>query len=279
MVKQSSEYGLALDGPDLRRQTDRNRIILGVQRPVTQALMRPQAIVVIGVSLNNVIEVFQSKTEEVVQALSLERPDPRFRVAVGDGAAEGRSDGLGFHGCDQPVERGSVLSVPITEQELHLQLFILQPHAGITDLLEDPFFVGVIGPRRDQDLPTTQVDEHQPIGDVLACGCPDVLAEEVCGDDDIGVRFDKGPPRGCDPMRSIAFGIGQDPFLFQGPPDRSTADGQCQLLELTDDPPGTPAGVLLASFRISARNEAVTFRGRPTRPIVRIASCSRSHRL
>ena len=49
VIKQSSEDGLALNGPDLRRQTDGNRVVLGVQGPIIQPLMGSQSIVVVNV--------------------------------------------------------------------------------------------------------------------------------------------------------------------------------------------------------------------------------------
>lgn len=89
MIEHPSEYGLALDGSDLRRQTDGNRVILCVQRPVAQALMRSQTIVVIGVSLDNMIEVFQSKTQEVFMS-----------PIAGNDLAQGRAMMLlRFHQC------------------------------------------------------------------------------------------------------------------------------------------------------------------------------------
>ncbi len=249
VIKQSSEYRLTLNRSDLRRQTDGDRVVLGVEGPVVQPLMRPQPIVVADVGLDTMIEVFEPKTPEVIQALTFERSNPGFGVAVGDGGSEGRPDGLCFHRLDQPVERCGVFGVPVAEQELHLQVFVFEPHTCVAGLLEDPLFVGVVGAGRDKHLPTAKVDKHQPISDVFACRCPDGLAEEVCGDDHVPVRFDEGPPRGCDPMRGVAFGIGQDPFLFKDPPDRSTADGQCQLFEFADDPSSTPTCVLFSKSK------------------------------
>lgn len=244
VIKQASEYGLTLNGSDLRRQADGDRVIFGVQGPIAQPLMGSQSIVVVNVGLDNVVKMLESKTEEVVEALAFERPDPGLGVAVGDRAAEGRSDGVGFHGFDQPIERSSVFGVSISDDEPHLQRFVFQPHVGVTDLLKHPRLIGVIRAGGDEDLPATQMDEHQAIGYMFAHGRPNSLAEEVGSDDDVSVSFDERPPRGYDTMRRVAFGVRQDPFFFQNASDRSPANRQCQLLELTGDPSCTPSDVL-----------------------------------
>lgn len=64
VFEQAAENGVSCDEVDLRRRANRNWVIIGIERPITQPLMRPQPIVVFGIVLNNMIEVLQPKTQE-----------------------------------------------------------------------------------------------------------------------------------------------------------------------------------------------------------------------
>ena len=88
MTQQPTQQLVPLDRPDLpgrRRGFGRtDRIVAHDQRPVVLALMRTKKVIVVQVGLHNVVEMAQAEAEKVVQALTLQAPDPGFSVTVGD---------------------------------------------------------------------------------------------------------------------------------------------------------------------------------------------------
>ncbi len=112
-----------------------------------------------GVGPNDVIQLSEAETEELIQTLTLQAADPRFNVAIGDGGLVGRQNGAAIRTAKILVKSLGELAVTIMDQETHVDPFILGPHAQVSGLLLHPFTCRVRGTWREKDLSTAQMDE------------------------------------------------------------------------------------------------------------------------
>ncbi len=97
------------------------------------------------VSLDDMIQLPKTETEEMVQTFSLKAADPRFDIAICDGRLAGRLDNATITSAKVLVESIRELRVPIVNQEPHINPFILGPHAKVSGLLLHPFTRGIAG--------------------------------------------------------------------------------------------------------------------------------------
>ena len=98
-----------------------------------------------GVDLNDVIQLSEAETEELVQALALQAADPGFDEAIGDGGLVRSSDGTAIRATKMLIEGLGELAIAIMDQEPYVDPFILGPHAQVSGLLLHPFTRGVVG--------------------------------------------------------------------------------------------------------------------------------------
>jgi len=124
MVQQPTERRAATHRPDLAVDRFRRRQSGQAQRDVAEGLMGPDRSVMGHVPLDDVIQMPEIEAEEVVEALPLQRADPRLREGVGDGGLEGGCHDPGAHGLEQMIERLGELGVVVVDQEAAGQLFI-----------------------------------------------------------------------------------------------------------------------------------------------------------
>lgn len=248
MVEQPAKQLLPTDGAECTGRRLAGLFVGGArsgwQSPVVEALVRADRVVVADVSLGDVVEVAEAEAGEVVEAFSLHTADPRLGEGVGDRRLERCLNNRGVSGSNQRIERLGELRVAVVDEVLHGQPFLSQPQRQVAGLLSDPLAGRVVGAWRDEDLAAAQVDERQAIGDALARQRPDILAEEIAGDDRVDVHLDEGSPR-----RGYAFGrppigVGQQPLIDQHTTDRTAARCQRQLPQLADDAAHAPANVL-----------------------------------
>ncbi len=107
--------------------------------------MRPILVVVRSVDLNDVIQLSEAETKELVQALALQAADPGFDEAICDGCLVRSSDGAAIGPAEELIESLGKLAVTVVNQEPHVDPLILGPHAHIPGLLLHPFTRGVAG--------------------------------------------------------------------------------------------------------------------------------------
>ena len=107
--------------------------------------MRTILVVVRGVGLNDVIQLSEAKTEELIQALAFKASDPRFDEAICDGCLVGSPNRATIRAAKILVEALGELAVTVMDQEPHIDRFLLSPHAYIPGLLLHPFSRGVAG--------------------------------------------------------------------------------------------------------------------------------------
>ena len=214
------------------------------QWPIAQPLMRSVLIVIRGVRLNDMIQQSKTETEETIQTLAFKATDPRFDVTIGDWRLVRSLNRSAIRTREILVKSLGELAVTIMDQEAYVDAFILSPYLQISGLLLHPFSSGVVGAGRNKGLPTAQMDEGQDIGGLSAKRRPDGFAEEIRGHHHIHVNRDELPPGRLDAFGGMAVRIRQYLLVNQHPPYRTAAGPDGQLLQLANDPTGSPAYVL-----------------------------------
>jgi len=91
--------------------------ITGTRWNVPKTLVRPEVVVVVRVSLDDLVKLPQAEAEEVVQTLPLEVADPGFRVAVCDGSGDGREHRTTVVSAEVLAEGLGELRVVIVDEE------------------------------------------------------------------------------------------------------------------------------------------------------------------
>ena len=109
-------------------------------------------VVIEGIGLNDVIQLSEAKTEEMVQALAPKAADPGFYEAIGDRCLVRSSDGTAIRAAKMLIESLGELGVTVVNQKSHIDPFLLGPHVHISGLLLHPFTRGVAGTWREKDL-------------------------------------------------------------------------------------------------------------------------------
>ena len=97
------------------------------------------------VDLNDVIQLSEAETEELVQALAFKATDPGFDEAICDGCLVRSQNGATIRAAKILVEALGELAVTVVDQEPHVDPFLLGPHAQVSCLLLHPFTRGVVG--------------------------------------------------------------------------------------------------------------------------------------
>ena len=119
---------------------------------VSQALVRPEFVVVVRVSLSDVVKLPQAEAEEVVQTLPLEVADPGFRVAIRDGSGDGREHRTTVVSAEVLVKGLGELRIVVVDEETDVDAYFLSPHIDIASLLLHPYLVRTIGGRGEKAL-------------------------------------------------------------------------------------------------------------------------------
>lgn len=201
-------------------------------------------VVVADVLLKDVVEMATSEAEEVVEALSLDRADPRFGEGVRVRRPGRGLDDPGSRIAEQPIEVVSELRVAIVQQEPRLDAVVGEPHLDVASLLLHPGFVRVIGRGTNEDLSTAQVYEEQAISGPLAQRREDVLGEEVGGDEGVHVQPKELAPGRLDFEFAATAGRREQTGVTQDPADCRAPDREMQLLQLAGHAAVAPAEVL-----------------------------------
>jgi len=131
------------------------------KRAIPKTLVRSIPIVESNVLTEDVIEVTPAEADEVIQAFTLERADPRFRESVRIAGLHQCLHGANTCTIEQSIKRRRELRVTITDQELSFDPFVIQPHLHVPRLLHHPSPVGMESGRAHEDLPRLQVNEEQ----------------------------------------------------------------------------------------------------------------------
>ena len=138
VVEQSAEVCVAADRTEFIIRRWGRGLPHSVQLHVAQRLVRAQHIIIVRVDLYDVVQVPQAEAEELIQALSLQCPNPRFDEAVGDrrlvGCPDDRPNGV----IEEGVELLRELGVTVMNEKVKAQAFVLQPHDHIPRLLLHP---------------------------------------------------------------------------------------------------------------------------------------------
>jgi hypothetical protein len=187
MAQQSTEESLAMNRTRFR-VIGRWIVSKGSsQRAIAKTLVRSMLIVESNVLTQDMIEVSSTEAGKVVQALALERTNPRFGKCVRIRRLYRR-----FHDTDtciieQCVERWHELRVAVTEKEPCLDIFVLHPHLHVPRLLHHPLSVRVVGGRTYEDSAALQVNEKQDVCSSGSEGRPNAFREEVARNERVHV--------------------------------------------------------------------------------------------
>jgi hypothetical protein len=187
-------------------------ILLGrTRRQKIKAPVRPLVIVVPQVLVEDPLKVASAPDQQPVQALLPHRPHPPLRVGVGVRRLDRCLDDLGPIGDEDVVEGAGELAVAVAYQEprggdvprpFHLDRELSCPldHPRPTRMVSDPTKSNSPGPKLDEEQDVEGLEPHGFHG------------EEVCGDDDGGLRPKERPPGGRGPS-----GRGPKPMAQQHP--------------------------------------------------------------
>jgi hypothetical protein len=134
-------------------------------------------------------------------------------MGVGPGRLRRGSDDLHAGGCEDRVERGGELGVPVVEQKSQVIGAFVEGHQQVAGLLGDPGTGGVGGAAGDVDLPGSQFQEEQYVQSLEEHG---IDGEEVTCHDGAGLGGEE-----LGPGRAGPAGCGVDPRLVQDLPDRA----------------------------------------------------------
>ncbi len=97
------------------------------------------------VSLDDMIQLPKTETEEMVQGFSLKAADPGFDVTICDGRLAGRLDNATIISVKILVKALAEFAVTIMDQEPYVDSFLLGPHPQVSGLLLHPFTRGIAG--------------------------------------------------------------------------------------------------------------------------------------
>ncbi len=97
------------------------------------------------VGLDNVIQLSEAETKEMVQAFSLKATNPAFDKTIRDGCLVRSSDGAAIGPAEELIESFGELAITVVDQEPYVDSFILGPHTQVSGLLLHPFTRGVAG--------------------------------------------------------------------------------------------------------------------------------------
>ncbi len=101
-------------------------------------------VVVVTVGAQDVVQLAEAETEEVVEDFSLTLSDPAFGVTVCDRTGVGRANYSTIGAFEVPIEAGCELGVPIMDQEPHTDALVFRPHRCVASLLAYPTFVWTV---------------------------------------------------------------------------------------------------------------------------------------
>lgn len=185
-------------------------------------------VVKVGVLALDVIKVAKTETHEVVQTFPFERPDPRLREGVSFGHQPWRADTLDTGAAEQLIERGRKLCVAVVKKELGTDLLLIEPHHHVAALLLDPALIRVIRRRREEDLPSADMDKHETIDQSHTDWRDHRLREKVAGHERVHVQPDEPAPcRFLGPAAPIWRG--RQPFLPVDATNRGSSDADPQF--------------------------------------------------
>jgi hypothetical protein len=226
----------------------RNDVRFGNVRPaedglVAERLMRSIFVVMTGKLGAEMIEVFGSENDEVIESLAAEALDKSFNERVQVGRTEAILPGDDSIPLQRFHEALGELPVTVILHRPYFQSPFTSMFHERTRVFDDPRFVGVQCGRRDHDLPRFDVDEHEHEGVADAGQRHDLLREEVALPERNGVPADEVVPGS-----RAAFRSGVEPMLLEYPLDGVPRDpSHPELFEFAEDAGITP-GILGGEF-------------------------------
>jgi len=119
-------------------------IDLKVKCAIVLALVGTMAVVELGISLHDVIQVPQAEAEEVVQAFAFDRGYPGFDICIAIRCSYGCVDDIDIAGLKDVIKSIAKLFVAIMDQMRGFDAHISQPHQNVPSLLLHPILVGVV---------------------------------------------------------------------------------------------------------------------------------------
>ena len=123
--------------------------------------MRPGPVVVLGVRVQDVLQVTPAEDQHLVEALSSNGADPTLRERVCPGCPDGRLHDAEALGTEDLVERPGELGVPVPDEEL--VLIEASGDRQIPGLLGNPGRVGSARGADDVNTPRGELDEEQDV--------------------------------------------------------------------------------------------------------------------
>ncbi len=134
-----------------------------------------------------------AEANEVIQAFTLERANPRFRKGVRIGCLHRSLHDANTRTIEQGIKRLPKLRVAVADQKPSLDVLFLQPHLHIPRLLHHPLLVRMVGGRAHEHLPSLQMNEEQAKRGSRAERSDHVLREEVARDELVHVQTQELP--------------------------------------------------------------------------------------
>ena len=112
----------------------------------TDSSMRSRAVVVLGVRIEDALQVTPAKDEDVVETLSSSASDPALRERVRFRRTDRCPHNLEAFGPEDLIEGSTELRVSVTEQDM----FVVEAFGDrqVPSLLGDPHGIGAAGLRR-----------------------------------------------------------------------------------------------------------------------------------
>lgn len=165
--------------------------------PDILSLMRAFIIVIRQPFAIDVIQVIQTKTNEVVKALFLNDADTRFAIPVCLGSTWRSLYNFCARCFPQSVESKGKLRIPVANKMSRFDPNVLQPHLCVSRLLKYPSLVGIKGRGTHENSATSQMNKHEHIGIETTFECINRLREKITGHQRIHVGADELFPCAC----------------------------------------------------------------------------------
>ena len=181
VLQQSAQSPLAADfgKRDCFRRRHAFSLPFGNEQLVGLALVRAQAVVVIGKDRTEMVQVSFTEHDKVVKAFLADRLDEPFDESNGVRRAE-----RGFLHAETRVlqfgvEGGAELGVAVVHHDVGAEARFLDVSYKSTCLVADPGVVGMVGGRREEHSPGLDVQEDQHEQIAKACGSERLYREEI----------------------------------------------------------------------------------------------------
>ncbi len=154
-------------------------------------LMRAFVIVIRQPFAVYMVELFQRDTDEVIKTLFFYDADTCFGVSVRLGRTWRSFYDFRARSSPQLIEATGEFCVSVANKMARRYPNVIQPHRGVSGLLQHPFFIGMKRGRTHEDPAASEVDKDQNIRVEFPFKRIDGLCEKVDRDERFNMRVDK----------------------------------------------------------------------------------------